>query len=1378
MRRLRVVHSLMILLGVLAPLVASAVVLATSATGHLAGRVATIGCGAAFVAALWLAVASARDEAGVAGELPGLDGVDLRIDRASSLLLLLVAATGAVIAAFSRRNLDDVPYSTRYFALIGVVVAGSALVVVPGGPVALVIGWLISGWALAAITGRSGRRIARTLVIGDVALVAAVVIGVAASSAELVLGSPIAAAELADTSIVGVSALDLVAILLVVAGASRSALFPFHRWLIATLAAPTPVSALVHAGFVSGAGLLLIRFSGVFVASDVAVVLAFVLGLVTVVVATVASASRPDVKGGLAWSTVAQMSFMVVQCAVGAFSSAVFHIIGHGMYKAALFLGSGDTVSASVRSTRRPVAARALSVPARGAVSAVVATASVALVGWFVTPEVGDSGQVLIYAFAWASVASALWGWLARGPLLPAAAVASGTAVSALATLAYFAGLRLVERHVAPSFSFTPSDTIIGPIAVAVVAAVLAAAGAWLWSAERGGSMLALSVRQAVLATTRVPVSTLVAGRPAGGEGGLVTATDEPVRRAEIRADVSRAGSVIAPQWPLSSFVAVNPLNGLEGLGFDAATARARQTLRGRTHLSLAEYRADHECGLTTPGDLRRAVEYRFMELCARTPIDLDGRLFDIAEVVIADLLHGPEGEPAAVPRTELERRAGIDSTAVSALDDVLGTWIAGFVEPAHWPLAQPNETLVAMAQRLAGDARLRPHLSNDAVVWIGSLDSEPAHVIDSAFASLRISDDDRVSEMSGHLAAVQGWAGYAKWRTEWAQPDDPRQRLSMVDIVAVRAMLEAAMVATVATVADTSNGADAATERADAVVHARVDAVLAHLGVGPSTSSERARLRELLTELPDDERRAVWLAAQEVHVDDEMLSLLDRPEPGPVVDRPDAQIVLCIDVRSEGFRRHLESFGRDQTIGFAGFFGIPMKVRQLGWEHAEARCPVLVAPAVEAVERAEVDGVAEAARRLAKDRAVAGVHAAHSQSKYAVGAPFVMAETVGWLLGPLAAARTFLPGSAKPSTPPPTTVAIDEVEALVEQRVFFAESVLNTMGLVDGFAPIVALCGHTSRTANNAHATALECGACAGAAGDGNARAVASLLNSPDVRHGLIERGIEIPDDTWFVAGLHETVSDRLQIVDTVAASGEHLAKIDELQRRLDQAGALQAADRAGHLPGPAATVRDRGIDWAQVRPEWGLARNAAFVIGPRSLTSGLDLGGRAFLHSYDQHADPTGKVLETIMTAPLVVGHWISSQYYFSTVDPEVFGAGDKLLHNPIGSAGVFSGEGGDLRVGLPLQSTHVDGARHHQAVRLLAVIEADIARIERIIQANPILQTLTRGSWLRIAARSQAGEPWSTRTSEGTWLTAPRSPGADLERAFDPSQAFETT
>jgi uncharacterized protein YbcC (UPF0753/DUF2309 family) len=334
------------------------------------------------------------------------------------------------------------------------------------------------------------------------------------------------------------------------------------------------------------------------------------------------------------------------------------------------------------------------------------------------------------------------------------------------------------------------------------------------------------------------------------------------------------------------------------------------------------------------------------------------------------------------------------------------------------------------------------------------------------------------------------------------------------------------------------------------------------------------------------------------------------------------------------------------------------------------------------------------------------------------------------------------------------------EEDVPTDQRIYTAEAVLATMGLTEQFAPLVVLCGHRSDNRNNPHATALDCGACAGASGEDNARAVAGLLNDPEVRTGLAERGINIPGTTWFVAALHETVSDRVELLDTQAVPAGHSGAVDRLRVNLAEAGRLRSAERAGDLPGSPSAVRRRGADWAQVRPEWGLARNAAFIIGPRSMTAGLDLDGRAFLHTYDADADPDGKVLEAIMTAPLVVAHWISSQYYFSTVDPDAFGAGDKLLHNVVGDTGVLLGEGGDLRVGLPLQSTACGGERYHQAVRLLAVVQAPLERVERIISENPILTTLLGGSWMRIAGRSHPHERWSLRSPEGTWSAEPRA------------------
>jgi uncharacterized protein YbcC (UPF0753/DUF2309 family) len=748
------------------------------------------------------------------------------------------------------------------------------------------------------------------------------------------------------------------------------------------------------------------------------------------------------------------------------------------------------------------------------------------------------------------------------------------------------------------------------------------------------------------------------------------------------------------------------------------------------------------------------------MEECLRPPIEVGGRQVDRADVILADLLVAPESPPAALPRTELERRLGPDAGDQLGIDDLVGEWIAAWVGQAHGPRA-PGESLVAAGRRQAV-LHARRALAPGAASWLEDLDDDPLVILDAALTTAGIGVDDRVEEIRGHLACLPGWTALARWRTEWAHPDEALPPLRLADVAALRAALETAVLLSLADHAGTGPAAvgPSGDDHVDvpAVSRDRVDAVVEHLGL-PADETAAREVAGALTDVPDAVRAAIWLRARERSFDDSILGLLERVDPGRRTELPDAQLVFCIDVRSEGLRRRLEALGQDETIGFAGFFGVPMRVRELGWSRPEPRCPVLVSPGITAEEHPRLDRLDPVARSLARSRFAHGVGVAHAETKHVPGAPFSTAELLGWLYGPMASLRTFAPTRSAPRGGDPAQDSYVQLEETpTAEGLFAAEAVLRTMGLTDRFAPLVVLCGHTSRTTNNPHATALDCGACAGASGATNARAVAGLLNRPDVRRGLLERGIEIPDGTWFLAGVHDTASDEVALFDVHDAPPEHAEAVDRLRSRLDRASATHAADRARTLPGAPERVRDRGRDWAQVRPEWGLAANAAFVIGPRSITADLDLAGRAFLHSYDAAQDPEGRVLETIMTAPLVVGHWISSQYYFSTVDPDVFGSGDKLLHNPIGTVGVLAGAGGDLRIGLPLQSTHVGDRPYHQPLRLLAVVQADLATIDDIIRRNSVLSTLVGGSWLRIAGRSHAHEPWSTRSPEGTWTTVP--------------------
>lgn len=260
-------------------------------------------------------------------------------------------------------------------------------------------------------------------------------------------------------------------------------------------------------------------------------------------------------------------------------------------------------------------------------------------------------------------------------------------------------------------------------------------------------------------------------------------------------------------------------------------------------------------------------------------------------------------------------------------------------------------------------------------------------------------------------------------------------------------------------------------------------------------------------------------------------------------------------------------------------------------------------------------------------------------------------------------------------------------------------------------------------------------------------------------MRAALAERGIALPDDTVAVAGLHDTTTDRVAILDPETVPPSHADDLARLEEALAAAGELTRAERSLRIAGSTAeTLKARAADWAQVRPEWGLAGCSAFIAAPRARTAGVDLGGRAFLHTYDWTKDEGFGVLEVVMTAPMVVASWINLQYYGSSVDQTVFGSGNKVLHNVVGGIGVLEGGGGDLRVGLPFQSLH-DGEREaHAPRRLSVVIEAPQQAIRDVIARQEGVRQLLDSGWVslfvmdgegRISARyagDLAFEDWS--------------------------------
>ncbi len=345
--------------------------------------------------------------------------------------------------------------------------------------------------------------------------------------------------------------------------------------------------------------------------------------------------------------------------------------------------------------------------------------------------------------------------------------------------------------------------------------------------------------------------------------------------------------------------------------------------------------------------------------------------------------------------------------------------------------------------------------------------------------------------------------------------------------------------------------------------------------------------------------------------------------------------------------------------------------------------------------------------------------------------------------------------------------IASDEQRAAefgltLQQRLDLAENALRSMGLVDTFGEIVLICGHGSTTTNNPYAASLDCGACGGHAGDSNARVAAAVFNDAAVRIGLAERGIRIPERTRFVAARHDTTTDEVTLYDTANLPEPLLATI---RSWLQQAGERTRNERLPTLTqgeplrqDVTKAVHRRSRDWAEVRPEWGLAGNAAFIAARRHRTAGLDLEGRVFLHDYDQANDPDGTVLELIMTAPMVVAHWINMQYYASTVDNDVFGSGNKVLHNIVSRHGVMLGNRSDLKPGLPWQSVHNGAQFYHEPIRLHAIVEATTTAIEQILAKHDNVRELVDNGWLHLFAWEPDGSTMRRRTNHGHWRVEP--------------------
>ena len=756
------------------------------------------------------------------------------------------------------------------------------------------------------------------------------------------------------------------------------------------------------------------------------------------------------------------------------------------------------------------------------------------------------------------------------------------------------------------------------------------------------------------------------------------------------------AARAIPPLFPLASSVAVNPYLGQTGDTLAMTAARLGRVAGTPVTQPRSWYLARIADGRITDSDLAAAL--------AASP-DAN-RPATLAALKAAMLRENPPQTALPSVAELCAQASGIDWPFV--INDRISAWAAGFFDQgqALWTTVPGSAAFAAWRSFATHD--LTPEIAG-LTGFAGLVGTTPAPAADAlAWATARLGLPAAAWDTAFHatMASLGGWGQYARyqlWQAELAGGTDS----AVTDLLAIRLIWDAALLAQY----HSQIAADWAA------------AVAAH--AAPLQASDAQTIDAILQE-------AVERTAQRG-----MVAAFAAPPKPATETRPAVQAAFCIDVRSEVFRRALESVSPTiQTLGFAGFFGIFVQHRPFASDVAEARLPVLLNPNVTSFALSPTAGVEEAARIAARATRAWG------RFKLAAVSSFAFVEATGPVYaGKLVRDALGLGPSQLPKDPAPQlSPGLDKAQKLAS-----AEMVLRAMSMTSGFARIVLLAGHGANVTNNPHASALHCGACGGYSGEVNARLLAALLNDPEVRHGLPAQGITIPQDTIFVAGLHDTTTDAVLVYADDYPAQAHTADLTNLQHWLAAAGLIAREERALRLPraSGSADVAARARNWAETRPEWGLAGCSSFVAAPRQRTAAQNLGGRAFLHSYDWRADQGFGVLELILTAPVVVASWISLQYYGSTVAPAAFGGGNKLLHNVTGGIGVVEGNGGLLRTGLPWQSVHDGAALAHEPLRLSVIIEAPQDAINAILARHDGVRALFDNRWLHLFTLNDAGQ-----------------------------------
>lgn len=752
----------------------------------------------------------------------------------------------------------------------------------------------------------------------------------------------------------------------------------------------------------------------------------------------------------------------------------------------------------------------------------------------------------------------------------------------------------------------------------------------------------------------------------------------------------------IAPLWPLKNYIAVNPYMGFSDHSFqDTAKLMAKRSTVKMT-LPLSFYKEQYDKGYIKKEHLDEALVE-------------NGQFMDTSEFITDVDRFISEPIPERRLKTLLDLLDGSGELNQIMIDNISSFAAAYFDEfQAIWKGKQNgllstwlNEAKIDRTPEIAGIKNFRQ--------LVKLLPKKAHDIFDLITVELQLDQQEAEAYFHALLLKLSGWASYIAG-VDWNNKLYTSPTLILEELLCILLIWEY--------VAYESSK--------------QMDLIEAW-----KQEKKRFRMNELSEEQSSLEMELIFQDAFDKAHQQELIQKINSNNSTKSKKANAAiQAIFCIDVRSEILRRNIENVNTNiETIGFAGFFGFPIKYQATQLDNASNQCPALI-PAGPTVslkfKHIEEQSKAET-RKLDKDQF------SRSWKYFKSGAvsAFSYVSPLGVFFLPKLIKDSFaLAPQKKEET---TTPLLDLSNIPLTNQIEMAANALRLIGIKDRLAELVLIIGHGSSSTNNPHASGLDCGACGGHSGKINALTAAQILNDPDVRVGLNTKGIIVPSNTLFAAGLHDTTTDNIEIFSPATITERQEELINEARRSFSEASIINRTERSMRFdevgPDRSEELQNRAKDWSQVRPEWGLSGCSSFIVGDREITKNVDLEGRTFLHNYDSSKDEHLSTLETIITAPMVVTSWINLQYYASVTDNKNFGAGNKTLHNVTGGIGVIEGSGGDLKTGLPLQSIHDGEKLQHLPNRLNVFIQAPIDAINTILEKHSNVQDLFDNQWISL-------------------------------------------